>query len=100
MYLEQLADIAEKFTLEIPPLIRENLEGAAKTSEELIDCCCGGGLSLWEGKGMNSTYLVNWSTITRTYSLPCVVRGKGPRKSRCTLSIGAPAWYLSISALA
>ena len=45
MYLEQFADIREKFTLEIPPLIRKNLEGARKTSEELIDCCRGGDLS-------------------------------------------------------
>ena len=37
--------------LEIPPLIRENLEGAAKTSEELIDGCLGGGLSRLGGQG-------------------------------------------------
>ena len=56
--------------------------------------------AVWEGKGIHSTHLVNWSTITRTFSLHRAVRGKGPRKPRCTLSIGAPAWYLSISALA
>ena len=52
-------------------------------------------LAVWEGKGMHSTHLLNWSTITRTYSY---CKGKGHRKSRCTLSIGALAWYLSISA--
>ena len=51
MYLEQLADITEKFTLEIPPLIRKNLEGAPKTSEELIDSCHGGDLSRLGGQG-------------------------------------------------
>ena len=38
-------DIAEKINLKIPPLIRGNLEGAPKMSEELIDCCRGGDLS-------------------------------------------------------
>ena len=49
-------------------------------------------LAIWEGKGTLSTNLVNCSTIIKTYSLPLTVLGKGPRKSRCTLSIGAPAW--------
>jgi hypothetical protein len=32
-----------------------------------------------------------WSTFMSTYSLPFFVFGKGPIKSRCTRSIGAPA---------
>ena len=43
--LEQLADSTEKLVREIPPLVRENLEGAPGTIEELIDCCSVGNLS-------------------------------------------------------
>ena len=35
--LEQLTDSMEKLALEISPLVRENLEGAPETREELID---------------------------------------------------------------
>ncbi|GFO34308.1 hypothetical protein PoB_006081300 [Plakobranchus ocellatus] len=48
---------------------------------------------LIDGRGRHSTHLTNWSTIMRTYSLPALVLGSGPRKSRCTLSIGKLAWY-------
>ena len=46
-----------------------------------------------EGNGTHSTHLVNWSTIIRICSFPLGVLGRGPKKSICTLSIGAPAWY-------
>ena len=39
--MEQLADSTEKLALEIPPLVRENLEGAPETREEIIAHCRG-----------------------------------------------------------
>ena len=50
VYLEQLADSAEELTLEIPPLVRENLERASET-RELIDCCRSGNLRCLGGQG-------------------------------------------------
>jgi hypothetical protein len=35
-----------------------------------------------EGSGTHSTYLMNWSTMTKTYSLPSRVLESGPRKFR------------------
>ena len=75
--LEQLVDSTENLALEIPPLVRENLEGAPETREEIIDL----------RRGVNQDILIT-------------ARGKSPRKSGCTLSMEAPAWYLSNSALA
>ena len=92
MYLEQLADSTEELTLKIPHLVCENLERASETTAAVAVTS-----AVWEGKGMHSSHFVNWSTITRTYSLPSAARGKDPKKSRCTLSIRAPAWYLNIS---
>ena len=71
VYLEQLADSTEKLTLEIPPLIHEKQKNSLTAAVAVTS-------AVWEGKGMHSTHLVNWSTITRTYSLPRAVRGKGP----------------------
>ena len=51
MNLEQLADSTEKLALEIPPLVRENLEGAPETREKLFDCCRGGNFSRLVGQG-------------------------------------------------
>ena len=64
--LEQLADSTERLALEIPPLVRENLEGAPETREELIHRRRDGNLSRLGG---HSTHLVNWSTIPRMNSL-------------------------------
>ena len=88
MNLEQLTDSTENLALEIPPLVYENLEGGAPETRELIDR---------RRKGMHSTHSVNWSTITRTNSLPRAVRDKSPRTSRCTLSMGGHAWYKSMT---
>ena len=49
--LEQLADSTEKLALEIPPLVRENLEGAPKTREEIIERRRGGNISRLGGQG-------------------------------------------------
>jgi hypothetical protein len=38
--------------------------------------------ALWDGKGMHSTQLVNWSTIIKMCSFPLSVRGRGPMKSK------------------
>ena len=45
MNLDQIADSTEKLALEIPHLVRENLEGTPETKEEPIDWCHGGNLS-------------------------------------------------------
>ena len=77
--LEQLADSTERLVLEIPPLVRENLEGATEMRELIINRRRDGNLSRLGGKGMHSTHLVNWSTITMTNSFQ---QGKAPRKPR------------------
>jgi DNA-binding transcriptional regulator/RsmH inhibitor MraZ len=44
-----------------------------------------------DGRGTISHHFVNWSTITKMLVFRRGVSGKGPRKSRWTLSIGDPA---------
>ena len=43
--LEQLTDSTEQLIFEIPHLVRENLEGAPETREEIIDRRCVGNLN-------------------------------------------------------
>lgn len=50
-------------------------------------------------QGEYYAYLVNLSIMTKPYSFHFLVRGSGPKKSRCNFSVGAPARYLVISAL-
>ena len=64
--LKQLADSTDKLALEIPPLVRENMEEAPPPL---------GGL------------------VRHHQDILITARGKGHRKSRCTHCIGAPAWY-------
>ena len=97
MNLEQPADSMEKLAHKIPPLVRENLEDSPKREKKSLTATVAVISGVWEGKGMHSTNLVNWSAITRTNSS---LHGAGSQKSRCTLSMGAPAWYICISALA
>ena len=97
MNLEQLAESTEKLAHEIPPLVSEIWNGHPKREKNSLPAAVAVISGVWEGKGMHSTNLVNWSAITRTNSS---LHGAGSQKSRCTLSMGAPAWYICISALA
>ena len=78
--LEQLADCAEKFALEIPPLVRKNLEGAPETTEEIINRCRGGNLSRlgWQG----DAFLPLGELVRHHQDELIPARGNGPRKPR------------------
>ena len=47
----------------------ENLEGAPELEKNSLTAAVMVTSAVWEGNGMHSTDLVNWSTITRTNSL-------------------------------
>ena len=78
--LEQLADSTKKLAPEIPPLVRENLEGAPETKEEIIDRRRGGNLSRLGGQG---DAFHRFGELVRHHQDELITsRGKGPRKSR------------------
>lgn len=85
--------------LKITPLICEDLERAPELNIELIIRCCSSNLGRLRRRGKNSTHFVNWSTMIKTFTFPLRVRGSGHGKSRCTLPMGAVAWYLIIAAM-
>ena len=66
--LEQLADCKEKLAHEISPLVRENLEDSPKREKKSLTATVAVTSAVWEGTGMHSTHLLNWSAITRTNS--------------------------------
>ena len=78
--LEQLADSTERLVLEIPPLVRENLEGAPETREEIIDCRRGGNLSRLGGQ--RDAFHRLGELVRHHQDELIIARGKGPRKSR------------------
>jgi hypothetical protein len=95
MYREQIVKLCHD-----PPLAGH--QGIERTIEKVksryywrgiskdVSAYVKGSSALWEGKGMHSTHLVNWSTIIKMCSFPLSVRGRGPMKSKWTRSIGDP----------
>lgn len=75
MYLQKATHSDKQFTFKFAPLVCEYLQEGCYA------------------------YLMNLSIMTKPYSFHFLVRGSGPRKSRCNFSVGAPAWYIVISAL-
>ena len=94
--LEQLAERTEKLALEIPPLVIENLEVAPETREDIIDRRRVGNHSRLRGQGDEFHTLSE--LVYHHQDILITTWGKGPRKSSCTFTMGAPAWYLRISA--
>ena len=78
--LEQLADSTEKLALEIPPLVRENLEGAPETREELIDRSRDGNLSRLGGQ--RDAFHPLGELVHYHQDELIAARGKGSRKPR------------------
>lgn len=75
VYLQKATHSDKQFTFKFAPLVCEYLQEGCYA------------------------YLMNLSIMTKPYSFHFLVRGSGPRKSRCNFSVGAPAWYIVISAL-
>ena len=91
---------AEKLDLKIPSVVNKNLEGAPETREEIIGSRRGGNISRLEVKGDAFHPLGELVHHHQDVLITLCSTGQGSRKSRCTLSMGAPERYLSISALA
>ena len=67
--LEHLADSTERLVLEILPLVLKIRNGHPKREKKSLPAAVAVTSAVWEGNGMHSTHLVNWSAITRTNSL-------------------------------
>ena len=87
---KQFVESTEKLVLEIPTLVRESLEGAPETREEIINRRLVGNLSRLGGKG--DAFHPFGERVHHYHDILELItaRGKGPRKPRCTLSMGAP----------
>ena len=77
---EQLADSTEKLALENSPLVRENLEGAPETKEELIDRSRDGNLSRLGGQ--RDAFHPLGDMVHHQQDKLITALGKGPRKPR------------------